>query len=201
MLGSLGAITLAFAILERKGVRMNLGEQDIAHLPPVPKKQERIPKAEPIAGIVFCTLFAFVFLAVPQVIGVYFEQGQWMPIFNVPKIQAAWPLIVAFTVLGVLRESVKLYEGRYTKRLAAVSAATNLLSTVLSCAFLLGSSILNPQFLLYMQGLFSGDVAFLGTVFGQINLIFLAVILFALCLDTVVTVYKAYKYGGREQRK
>lgn len=201
LLGSLGAITLAFAILERKGVRMNLGEQDIAHLPPVPKKQERIPKAEPIAGIVFCTLFAFVFLAVPQVIGVYFEQGQWMPIFNVPKIQAAWPIIVAFTVLGVLRESVKLYEGRYTKRLAAVSAATNLLSAVLSCAFLLGSSILNPQFLLYMQGLFSGDAAFLGTVFGQINLIFLAVILFALCLDTVVTVYKAYKYGGREQRK
>lgn len=65
----------------------------------------------------------------------------------------------------------------------------NLLSAGLSCAFLLGSSILNPQFLLYIQGLFSGDAAFLSTVFGQINLIFLAVILFALCLDTVVTAY------------
>ena len=95
----------------------------------------------------------------------------------------------------------KLYEGRYTKRLAAVSAATNLLSAGLSCAFLLGSSILNPQFLLYMQGLFSGDAAFLSTAFGQINLIFLAVILFALCLDTVVTAYKAFKYDSREQRK
>lgn len=59
LLCSFGGITLAFAVLERKGVRMNLGEQDIAHLPPVPKKQERIPKAEPIVGIVFCILFAF----------------------------------------------------------------------------------------------------------------------------------------------
>ena len=66
---------------------------------------------------------------------------------------------------------------------------------------LLGSSILNPQFLLYMQGLFSGDAAFLSTAFGQINLIFLAVILFALCLDTVVTAYKAFKYDSRSKEK
>ncbi len=201
LLCSFAGITLAFAVLERKGVRMELGEQDIAHLPPVPKKQERIPRAEPIIGIVFCILFAFVFLAVPQVVGVFFEQGQWIPIFNVEKIQAAWPVIVAFTVLGVLRESVKLYEGRYTKRLLAIAAAANLLSAGLSCAFLLGSSILEPQFVLYIEGLFSGEAAFLGTVFQHINLIFLAVILFALCLDTAVTGYKAFKYGGKASRK
>lgn len=201
LLCGFAGITIAFAVLERKGVRVDLREQDIAHLPPVPKKQERIPRAEPIVGIVFCILFAFIFLAVPQAVGVYLEQGQWAPVFNIPKIQGAWPLIVAFVVLGVLRESVKLYQGRYTKRLAAVSAVTNLLSAGLCCAFLLGSSILNPQFLLYMQEMFSGDAAFLSTVFGHINVLFLAVILFALCLDTAVTAYKAYKYDRRGNNK
>ena len=197
LLCAFGGLTLAFAILERKKVKIDFGGQEIEHLPPVPKKKERIPRTEPMVGIVFCIVFAVLFLAVPQVIGVIWEGTEWIAVFNVEKIQSSWFIIVLFAGIGIVRESAKLYEGRYTRRLRAVSLVCNVCSAALACWFLMGSSILNPAFVEKMQTLFTGQEAFLSTIFGQFNYAFLAVMLFALCLDSAVTTYRAFKYDQK----
>ena len=191
-----GFVTLLFAIFERKGIVLEDEGDFLSHLPPVPEKKYTISKGDAIGGIVLCLVFVFVFLVVPQVIvaGISSEDGmQIIPIFSEAATRGSWMIVVAFALLGIGRESFKLIEGRYTKRLFVVSVVVDILTAVLTVIWVTGvPQFLNPDFVGMLDTLFTGDTIVI-RMFQNFHLFFGGIILFALALDTLVTGIKTWQ--------
>jgi hypothetical protein len=197
LLNAFAFVTLLFVIFQRKGIDVKINSDSLDNLPPVPKKKALISKHESIMGIFFSIIFATLFLIVPEIFVVHFlDDTRIIPIFNTDIIKSVWYIIIAFAVLGIIRECYKLYEGRYTKRLAVVTVVVDILSALLSFAFLLDNNIINRDFSSAIIKLFQDEAEFIMNIFSRFNLFFLSVILFALALDMGVTVFKALKYDN-----
>jgi hypothetical protein len=194
-------ITFIFAVLERKKVVFNDGDA-LSHLPPVPKSQERIKPYEPIAGMIWCVVAAVFFLGFPQVAGAWVEGVGWISIFVPSVIRGFWFPIVFWAALGIARESVKLIEGQYTKRLAVVAVVCDILTAISAAVVFLNGEIVNTEFARHVGGWFvdarePGVVLLWG--FEHFNLVFLGIVLFALILDATVTAVRAWKYKSETQ--
>lgn len=195
LLNAFAAVTLLFAIFQRKGIAVNIGSDSLDDLPPVPIKNAIISKYESVFGISISVIFCIVFLIAPEIFGVPAIVGKkFIPIFNTEIIKSIWYIIIGFAGLGIIRESFKLYEGRYTKKLAVVTVVTDVLSALLSFIFLLDNKIINTEFTAAIINLFQGDEDFIVNIFSKFNIFFLSVILFALALDMVNTMVRALKY-------
>lgn len=115
LLAAFTIVTVLFAYFYHKGVQIT-EPFNFDNLPPVPKRTQEISKWECIAGIVFCVIFAVVFLAVPQIMGFYIDRnGLRIPMFSVSALRETWYIIILFAVCGIVRESVQLLEGRYNR--------------------------------------------------------------------------------------
>ena len=188
-------ITFIFAIFEWKKVKFNGGDF-IDALPLVPKTNERIKPWEPIAGMVWCVIAAVVFLGFPQVAGIgLFPAGgeSWVPLFDVAAIRSLWLPVALWAVLGIAKEIVKLIEGRYTRRLAIVTAAADIGIGVSAAVMFSQGRIMNPAFTQAIAAMF--DVPLITGVFTHFNRFFLGIVLFALALEMVTVTWKAWKYG------
>ncbi len=194
LIAAFGAVTFIFAVFERKNIALNFGGSELDSLPPVPEKKSVIPKGEPIAGIIFSVIFCVIFLAAPQIICAKFGADQpFIPVFNVDLIHQLWYIFVALTILGIARESFKLYEGRYTKRLAIVTVVSDILSAALTLVLLSSQQILNSAFIAGASPILSNEV--ITGILTYFNLFFMAVILFCLLLDMGVTLFKGLWYN------
>lgn len=194
LIAAFGAVTFIFAVFERKNIALNFGGSELDSLPPVPEKKSVIPKGEPIAGIIFSVIFCVIFLAAPQIICAKFGADQpFIPVFNVDLIHQLWYIFVALTILGIARESFKLYEVRYTKRLAIVTVVTDILSAALTLVLLSSQQILNSAFIAGASPILSNEV--ITGILTYFNLFFMAVILFCLLLDMGVTLFKGFWYN------
>ncbi len=187
-------ITLIFAFCYHKGININLkNDFDFDNLPPVPDKRNRISKTESIIGIAISVVFLVVFLFAPKLIGCFLTKtSEFMPIFNAEAIRSSWLLLVIFTVCGITRETVKLIEGRYCKRVMIVTIITNSITAIVTCTWLLGANIMNPDFISSVSTIFAGEEVVIN-LFKNFQIFFMAVILFALGLDTIETVVKSLR--------
>ncbi len=184
------AVTLLFAYLERKGISL---DQPLEDLPPVPKKNKEISPWETIAGIVFCVVFLVVFLWVPEVLGVVTDgEGGYLPLLDVQSIRASWYYILAFGLLGIVGECVKLLERRYNKKVLMVTVITNLLSGVVAVLWLTGENAFHTDYTSYIQNLFAEN-SFLASLFCNFHLFFLGILLLALAMDTAEAAYRTCK--------
>ncbi|MDR2957093.1 MAG: hypothetical protein LBU61_02785 [Coriobacteriales bacterium] len=183
-------ITFIFAILER--YKADLGNGDFfASLPMVPKKTEQIKPYEPIIGLIFSIIGVAIFLGFPQICGIYIDNNTWLPILNVVVIRSLWLPIILWAVLAIIKETMRLIEGRYTVRLMVVVIIVNVFALVCSGVVLMNTAIINPEFFAFMTNLISGDGAeIVNLLIRNSNVLMLAVICFALLLDCVVTVVK-----------
>ncbi len=186
-------VTILFAIFYHKNVKIdNTGNLD--NLPPVPVKKEKISKAEPIVGIAISIAFLSVFLICPQIFSfIVTEKNTWIPIFAIDTIHSTWYIIVLFGVLGIIRESVKLIEGRRNKKVMITSIVTNALSAVLTVIWLARDNILNRDFIDCITGYFTESGSVIPTVLSNFQLFFMGVILFALAIDTIDVIVKTLK--------
>ncbi len=190
LLSAFAIVTLLFIFFYKKKVPLT-EPFNFDDLPPVPKKKEAISKWECYAGIVFGVVFAAVFLTAPQVFCVFLgEAGVLVPVFSAQAVRGSWYLVLLFAACGIVREVVKLLEGRYNQTVLIVTLCANLLSAVFSIWWLTGYDLMNPAFTGSIQRLFAGDPEFIVNIFTHFQLFFLGVILFALLLDTLEAAWK-----------
>ena len=152
-------------------------------LPPVPKKKQQISRGETIFGIGISVVFLIVFLVCPQIFCAITKDGELIPILSTEVVRNTWYIIVIFSALGIIREIVKLLDGKYTGRVVITTVITDLLSALCSFWWLLRKDIINPEFAGKIGELFEGDGAFITEIFSHFQYFFLGVILFALLLD------------------
>ena len=119
------------------------------------------------------------------------------PLFNLEYIRQTWYLILAFGILGIVRDSVKFIDGSYTKRVMFVTIITNLIDGALTIIWLLNDKIMNPNSFEGIEQLFGENAEGISQVFIQFNKVFLAIIIFALGINCIETVIKALKYSRK----
>ena len=191
VLSAFAIVTLLFAFFYHKGIRIS-EPFNFDDLPPVPKKSQEISKWESIAGIGFCALFVVLFVFMPEVFCVVYK-GTVISLFDTDVIRNTWFIVAAFAVCGICREAVKLMEARYNRKVLAVALVCNVISAVLAVWWLVGFELLNPVFLENMQSIFAGESNILFRMFGNFDLFFLGVLLFALVLDSIDVAVKTLR--------
>ncbi len=187
------AVTAGFAIMYHKGIKMDTLFDSLDQLPQLPKKGEVISKSGIAFGMVVYVLFFTLFLACPDVLCMYeVETGTMIPIFESGYIHSTWVLIVAFGLLGIGRECMKLKEGTYTKSLLLVTVCVDAISAILSIVWLANPSIINPEFSDAMRMIFT-DTGFIVNIMKNFNYFFMGCIILALLVDLGTVVWKYYK--------
>lgn len=195
LLGSFAFVTFLFAFFDYKGISVD-NYSGLEDLPPVPKKKEQISRGETIFGIGISVVFLIVFLVCPQIFCAVTKEGELIPILSTEVIRNTWYIIVIFSALGIIREIMKLLDGKYTGRVVITTVITDLLSALCAFWWLLRKDIINPEFVGKIGELFEGDGAFIVTIFSNFQYFFLGVILFALLLDIMNAVFKGI--AGKE---
>lgn len=179
-------VTALFAFFERRGVKFD-SDNSLADLPPVPKKNERIGRNGPVAGIVLSTLFLVVLLwGAPHIVGIY-NGNSFIPMFNQAALQGQWLPIAGIFALGVLKEIFRLNEGRYTLRLAVATLLLDICSLALLIVLFSASGLINPAFTAEIHAMFGADGAFIAGMFIRFPVFFFCVMVFAILLDIVTS--------------
>lgn len=185
LMSGFAIVTLLFAFFSYKGIKLKNDSLD--ELPPVPKKKQEVSKADSIFGICICVIFLILFLAAPQIFGAYLtETHEFVPIFNIDIIRSVWYIPVIFSVAGIVREIIKLIEGRYNTRVMITIIITNVISAIAAIWWLMRDNIINLKFLTVMS---SEDIV-VQNVLTNFQFIFLGAILLALVMDTIVAITK-----------
>ena len=186
-------VTILFAFFQDEGIKLDK-TFDLNDLPTVPKKKQEISKIDPVVGLVIDILFVILFLAAPHMRGaVNTQTGVIVPIFNVDVIRAHWYIIVLFALFGIVRETVKLLEGRYNNKVMATTVVTNVLSAGTAAWWLSDANLFNPAFTnAITQQVGEGEEVVI-TMFEHFPRFFLAVMIFALALDTIEVVVKTLR--------
>lgn len=185
-------ITLLFAVFYRKGI--DLGRNNsLDDLPSVPKKKEKIGRISSVVLMVFIILVALAFTIFPDIFCI-FVNGERIPIFNTSVMRSCWYIILIFSVLGIIRECVKLIEDRYNFRVMAVCVVTNLLSVVMCFWWLLRDNLVNQSFQSSILDIFPSDKEIVINMFSNFQYFLLFVITMALIMDTAEAVYRYFKF-------
>ncbi len=210
LLGLFGAITLVYAIMERKHVKIEMGEAvwTLEKLPQIPYKKAVISRVDSAFGLGFHVLMAVLVIFVPQLLGPWVKQDGVMvavSVFNLSVWKQVLPLFLICITMGVIEELVKLVAGRYTYSVMII--------TLLSDAVCFGVTfILFKLFPVWNENFIPELEAALGyTINAKFDILtyfntaaftngFLLFLLLCCILNTGVTVYRTVRYGEAKRK-
>lgn len=179
-------VTALFAFFERRGAKFDK-DNSLSDLPPVPKKNERIDRHDPVIGIVLSTLFLVVLLwGAPHIVGIY-NGNTFIPMFDQAALQGQWLPVVGIFAFGVCKEIFRLNEGRYTLRLALATLLLDICSLALLALLFSATGLINPAFAAEIHAMFGNDGAFIAGMFVRFPVFFFCVMVFAVLLDIVTS--------------
>ncbi len=185
-------LTVLFELLYMLDIKVSRSD-NLDKLPPVPTKDKSIKKMQPICMMCFIVVFLVVFLAAPEIIGGFIENGEFITMLNISAIRNAWIMIIMFAVCGVGREIVKLLECSYNKKVMMTTLITNIASGVLAACWLLNVKIINDEFMANIGTMFTDNKSFMTTMFSSFQYYLLGAIIFALVLDLSMAITKYRK--------
>lgn len=200
-------VTIGFAIAQYKGVAPNAGipeksgKWSPSDLPPVPDEKKRIKRGEAIAGIVFSILFLVFLHSSHQIFGVMmFEDGKLadvIPFLNHERIEQFINIIYVITVIGIVKEGLKLIIGKWTKKLALYNLILNAITLILVAFLFKDQAIWNPDFMQELNQVSKADLnqdtyELIKTIWMQSKTWVVIGFTIVLILDTVSGFYKAY---------
>ena len=160
---------------------------------PVPKKKLKFSYFEPVAGIIFAVVAAFIFYFYPQIITIVFIGGRLIPTFDAVVIQSLWLPILIWVILRVFVEVAFLIERRYTQRLALVAFIGNVLSAIATFIIFFSDRIVYWEYIDFVHTYFADVAVWFGNIIARPNLIILVVIVLVLIIETINVVKKGRK--------
>ena len=195
LLFAFAIVTLLFAFFSRRGIEVEtMGSLD--DLPPVPRETRSSTRGDAVAGIVFSIVGAVVFLLFPDVLNALSHRADGVPFdpFNVDAFRASAWVVVVWTFVCVAGESFKLVEGRYTKRVLAVTFACDLVAGALVVFWLTNFQLVDSHAV--VQALQSSGKALEGPVLWAVSnaqTAFCGLVVAALVIDAVDSIVKTVR--------
>ncbi len=189
-------LTFVFAILERKNVRI---DDKLEELPSVPQKKEKIKTADCIVDICFAVFFTVLILFfgdTAPIIAAIGEEGMdivTIPLFDMAAVKAVWIPLVIWTLMTIIRNVVRIIEGRKNMTVFITGLVTSLASIVCSYIFLVGSGVFNIEGLQQVAAMAGDAQEVLGKFFEHIDVVLFAFIAFGHVLEIITNLVYAIK--------
>lgn len=197
-----GWVTVVFALMQRYNAKIDEKDKqwNPSELPEVPAKKARIPKGEPIAGIIFTVLAIVLFNAVPEIFGIHWfgETHTFVPIFNTDVFKSMLPFINAVFALGIIKEIFKLVIEKYSPQLAAAVTVINLVSLALTLYVFASPEIWNADFVTQLQAMQGWDMPAdfnMAAHWLRVPRYVAIIAVFGCAVDTVTTIAKGIRYN------
>lgn len=152
LLGAFAWVTIIFAILYQKDVKLDFAAEDLDDLPEVPEKRQLIKLSDVIASFIFTILFLILFVVVPQVnIPFIWQNSGLTSIFNPDVlINLRW-LFIAAAAAAVLNQSVRFLTRRHTLPVFLTTLLEAILQVALLLTWFSTPNALNPAFVEIMN--------------------------------------------------
>jgi len=187
-------ITVVFAVLDY--MKVDIKEIDFLELPEVPVAKMKISPLDAIFGISLSISITALFLVFPQVMTLRIE-SVWIPVFDIAVLRSLWLPFVLWMILEIGTEIVKVVEGRYTMRLAAIVVVAAVFQVIFAITIFGNNDIMNPDFISFIRSLDDGGFRVIGLSFDNLtmrpNLIAMIIILIVLFFETLDVVVKAFR--------
>ena len=223
-MSAFGAVTLTFAIMERKKVQFELKKEEKwsleslsgegktptsrsrwtpKFLEPVPDKKAIISRGDSVVGIIFIVIFSVLLIFAPHFFAAFFTEGETVmtvPIFNLEQWGIVLPVFILSLLIGLADEILRLIVGVYCRLVMISNIVCGVLQIVLSIIVLKVLPIWNPNFVLEIEQAL-GDHADSGARFltywnaDMVSNGFLAFIVAITLFEIGVTIYKTLRYG------
>lgn len=220
-IAAFGAVTLIFVILEWQKVKLDRKRErqwkvdDLGTasgksfsgwtpgvLSPVPHPKARISRGDCIVEIIFTVVLGVLLIFAPHFFAVIFPKGEGgfvIPLLNLEQWDMILPVFILSLAIGLMDNVVRLAVGVYGKIVVISSVLCNAVSLVLAVVLLKMMPFWNPDFALELQLYLGGD----GEIADWLthwngdtaSSLLLAVIVFAVILDSGTVIYKTLRYG------
>lgn len=194
-LQGLAWVTLVFALLEYYDVSLGAesaaDEWDPASLPLPPERKADISRGESVFSIIFSTVFLILFVLLSDRIGIYYDIGSdytFIPLFNTEVLDNYLVLIVLVFIINILIEVIKVIKGKWTIRLAVVTALLNIISAAVFITIINTMSIWNNEIILEYE-------QFVPFSFERLILGLTLLVIVVTIAESGTALYKAYRYG------
>lgn len=200
-----GWITFVFALAEYFGVNNQkdlLGtEWHPSLLPPIPDKKRKIKRCEPIAGIVFYSIFLIFFAFSSEYFGIWVFRDEFTGVVSFLNVETygtyLLPIILVFG-FGILKECLKLIWGKWTYKLVTFTVVANVISMAVILLMINGPDFWNPMFLneLVDAGLVvagSDNYQIISNIWEQSTFWILVLLVFGLIWDVIDGFIRARK--------
>ncbi len=147
LLGAFAWVTIIFAVLYQKDVKLDFDAEDLDDLPAVPEKRQQIKLGDIIASFIFTILFLILFVVVPQVnLPLAWKGSGLISIFN-PEIliRLRW-LFIAASAAAVLNLSIRFLTRRHALPVFLATLLEDVLHVVVLFTWFGTPNALNPAF-------------------------------------------------------
>ena len=189
-------VTGVFALLEYNEISLEHEEKEEPWNPnqlrAVPNEKARISRGESIFSIVFSTNFLTLFFFSPGAIGIYYFIGDnmnFIPLFNLQALAVFQILIFIVFTFDILIEMLKIIQGRWSRNLAIIVTALNILSALILIYALSNVAIWNEEITVRFE-------EFLTIPFDRLILFTIITIVMTTIVESVSALYKGIRYGN-----
>ncbi len=218
-----GAVTLTFAIMERKKVQFELkkaekwsleslsGESKTPtsrwtpkFLEPVPDKKAIISRGDSIAGIIFIVIFSVLLIFAPHFFAAFFTESETVmtvPIFNLEQWGIVLPVFILSLLIGLADEILRLVVGVYCRLVMISNIVCGVLQIVLSIVVLKVLPIWNPNFAFEIEQALDehADFGARFLTYWNADMVSNGLLIFIVAITVFeigVTIYKTLRYGA-----
>lgn len=204
-----GIITLIYAVMERKRVKMTAMETawTLEKLPEIPYKKAVISRGDSAVELIFNVLLFVLFLFAPQLFGAWVEVEDAMvavPIFNLEIWGQLLPLFLICIAAGFVDALIKLIIGKYCYTVMTVNLIMNTVSFLVTYIMLKMFPIWNEHFVPALEQATGKKIYAKYDILTYFNTDaftngFLLFILACCLLDSGIIIYRTIRYGEKKQ--
>jgi hypothetical protein len=191
-------VTLGFAVFEFINNKKQKDSWSPKTLPEIPTNTAVVIKrSDAIAGAIFSTLFSVVFLIgtlrTPPFIAWYEAGAATVPLFSVEVVGHFLPLFIFVMALNIVVAVIKALIGRWNTATAACHILYQVISSVVSIAFLSRPDFLNTAFLDRFAGKLSIEPSLLQGYVRTAFTVIIVLIVIGTVADVITTIVKTAK--------
>ena len=170
-------------------------------LPQIPDNKSVIKRSEPIVGIVFIVILMILLNFAPQFFGIYIADnapGRFISVFEPENFPNFIPAVNILLCLGIVKEFIKLFEGRYTLRSSFAILFISGISLAMFLVIIKQEALWNSSFPEELRALIGSDspsVFDITEIFRKLYLFVVVIGIFGFIVENAVNFYKSLRYN------
>lgn len=200
LLSGFAIVTIIFILIDNYSDKKDVWK--VEDLPEPPKKTNlAISRAGSISGLVFTTIFGAIWLYVLYYSNIYFgwfnTEGIWnveQSLFNLDYTRSFVFLFAITLIFDILVYIFKIKYTKWKESLAVLYAFSKVISVVVTILFLLGSNLINPDFITKVSVELSVNVSDVTRFINIFKYSIIGLAIFGNVVDLISMYFKQFRF-------